>query len=96
MKELDGYVKRWPKCARISKQRLGNIHWGKRYWGTELVSEKTEALYAELNEKVEAATSSYSATGKFLRYIYSVLVAKNHHKIRSRCLDQEFSFTDIF
>ena len=66
--------------------------------GTELISGKKnkKLLYAELNEKVEAATSSYSATGKFLRYIYSVLVAQNHHKIRSRCLDEEFSFTDIF
>ena len=63
---------------------------------TGLVSEKTEALYAELNERVEAATSSYSATGKFLQYIYSVLVAKNHQKIRSRCLVHEFFFTDIF
>ena len=61
-----------------------------------LASEKTEALYGELNEGVEAATSSYSATGKFLQYIYSVLVAKNHQKIRSRCLVHEFSFTDIF
>ena len=67
----------------------------KKYGGTGLVSEKTEALYAELNERVEAATSSYSATGEFLQYIYSVLVAKNHQKIRSRCL-VEFSFTDIF
>ena len=31
----------------------------------ELVSEKTEALYGELNERVEAATSSYSATANF-------------------------------
>ena len=45
-----------------------------------LVSEKTEALYAELNERVEAATSSYSATGEFLQYIYSVLAAKNLSK----------------
>ena len=30
-----------------------------------------EALYAELNEKAEAATFSYSATGNFLQYIYS-------------------------
>ena len=44
---------------------------------------------------MEAATSSYSATGKFLQYIYSMLVAKNHQKIQSRCLVQEFSFTDI-
>ena len=55
-----------------------------------------EPLYAELNERVEAATSSYSATGEFLQYIYSVLVAKNHQKIRSRCLVHEFFFTDIF
>ena len=49
-----------------------------------LISEKTEALYAELNEGSEAATSSFS-----------VLVAKNHQKIRSRCLVHEFSFTDM-
>ena len=58
----------------------------KKYWGTGLVSEKkTEALYPELNGRVEAATSSYSATDEFLQYIYFVLVAKNHQKIRSRC-----------
>ena len=61
-----------------------------------LISQKTEALYAELNERMKAATSSYSATGDFLQYIYSVLVAKNHQKIRSRCLADEFSFTYIF
>ena len=59
----------------------------KKYWGTGLASGKMEALYAELNETVEAATSSYSATSKFLRYnfynFYSVLVAKNHLKIQS-------------
>ena len=52
--------------------------------GTRLVSEKTEALYAERNERVKAATSSYSAIDKFLQYIYSVLLAKNYQKIRSR------------
>ena len=57
----------------------------KKYGGTGLVSEKTEALYAEPNERVEAATSRYSATGEFLQYIYSVPVAKNHQKMRSRC-----------
>ena len=90
------YAKRWPKCARISKQKLKTIRWGKKVWGTGLVSKTTEALYAELNETVEAATSSYSATGEFLRYIYSVLVAKNHQNIQSRCFVHEFSFTDIF
>ena len=42
------------------------------------------------------ATSSFSTTGSFLQYIYSVLVAKNHQKIRSRYLVHEFFFTDIF
>ena len=68
----------------------------KKYGGTELVSEKTEALFAELNERVEAATSSYSATGEFLQYIYSVLVDKNHQKVRTTCLARGFFFTDIF
>ena len=68
----------------------------KKYGDTGLVSEKTETLYAELNERVEATNSSYSTTSEFLKYIYSVLVAKNHQKIRSRCLVHEFSVTDIF
>ena len=61
-----------------------------------LISEKTEALYAELNERVQAATSSYSATYDVLQYIYSVHVTKNHQKIRSKCLFYEFCFTYIF
>ena len=47
----------------------------------ELISEKMEAFYAELNEKVEAATSSYSAPGDFSQYVYSVLIAKNQKKV---------------
>ena len=43
-----------------------------------LFSEKMEALHANLNERAEAATSSYSAAVDFLQYIYLVLVAKNH------------------
>ena len=61
-----------------------------------LISEKTDILYAELNERAEAATGSYSVTDDSLQYIYSVLVTKNHRNIRSRCLVHEFSFTDIF
>ena len=64
--------------------------------GTGLISEKPEALCTELNERAEAATSSYSATGDFLQYIYFVLVAKNHQKIRPRCVVHEFSFAGIF
>ena len=45
---------------------------------------------------MEAATSSYSTTGEFLRYIHSVLVVKNHQKIRSTYLVHEFYLTDIF
>ena len=68
----------------------------KKHEGTGLISEKTEALYAELSKRAEATTNSYSLTGDFLEYIYSVLVAKNHQKVRSGCLVHEFSFTDIF
>ena len=50
----------------------------KKDGGTGLISEKTEALYAELNKRAEAATNSYLSTGDFLQYIYSALVAKNH------------------
>ena len=68
----------------------------KKYEGTGLISEKTKVLYAELNERAEAATGSYSVTGDSLQYIYSVPVTKNHWNIQSRCLVHEFSFTDIF
>ena len=34
--------------------------------GAGLTPEKTETLYAELNERAEAATSSYSVTGNLL------------------------------
>ena len=53
-------------------------------------------MYAELKERVEAATGSHSVTGDSLQYIYSVPVTKNHRNIRSRCLVHEFSSTDIF
>ena len=46
-----------------------------------LNSEKPEALYSELYKRGEAATSSYSAIGDFLQYIYFTLVASNHQKI---------------
>ena len=55
-----------------------------------------DVLYAELNKRAEAATGSYSVTGKSLQYIYSVPVSKNQRNIQSRCLVNEFSFTDIF
>ena len=67
-----------------------------KYGGTGLISEKKEVLYAKLNKRVEAATSSYSVTTDFLQHMYSALVAKNHLKIQSRCLVNEFSFKDIF
>ena len=46
--------------------------------GKGLLSEKTEALYVELNERAEPATRKYSVTGNFLQYIYFVPVAKNN------------------
>ena len=42
---------------------------------------KTEVLYAELNERAEAATGSNSVTGDSLQYIYSVPMSKNHFGI---------------
>ena len=65
-------------------------------WGYGLLSEKTEALYAEPNERLEAATSSYFAIGEYLQYIYPVPVDKNHRKIRSRCQVHEFFFHRYF
>ena len=54
----------------LSIERIFNE---KKYESTGLISEKTEALYvllyAVLNKRAEAATSSYSVTGDFL-YIY--------------------------
>ena len=46
-----------------------NFKW-ENYGGTELVSEKSAVLYAELNEKAEAVTDSYSVTGAF----YSIFI----------------------
>ena len=62
---------------------------------TGLISEKTKGLYAKLNERVEAATVTYSVTGDSLQYIYSVPVTKIHRNIQSRCLVHELFFTDI-
>ena len=45
---------------------IGRISSGKKSRGIGLISEKTEVLHAELNERAEAATSSYSVTGDFL------------------------------
>ena len=67
----------------------------KKIWCTGFISEKTEVLYVEHNERAEAA-GSYSVTVDSLQYIHSVLVAKNHRNIQSRGLVREFSFTDIF
>ena len=64
----------------------------KKIWSMGLISEKMQVLYAKINKRTDAATSSYSVTGNFLPYIYSVPVAKNHQNIWSRCLVHEFSF----
>ena len=49
------------------------------------------------NKRAEATTSGYSATGEFLQYIYSVLVAKNHQKIELRFINfpQQIFFNEI-
>ena len=68
----------------------------KKIWRTRLISEKTEVLHIELNERAEAATGSYFGTGDSLQHSYSVPVSKNHRNIQSGCLVHEFFFTDIF
>ena len=60
----------------------------KKYGTTRLISGRTEALYPKLNES--------AATGDVLQYIYFVLVAKNHQRIRSRCLIHEFPSQILF
>ena len=47
---------------------LSEKKWQK-YGGTELFSEKTEAMHAELNKRAEAAISSYSSVVDFWYYI---------------------------
>ena len=47
---------------------IGRILSEKQIWGYG--QELKAALHAELNKIGEAATSSYSATGEFLQYIY--------------------------
>ena len=48
-----------------------------------LISEKTEVLYTELNERVETATGSYSVTGDSLQYIYCACVEEaSEHSIK--------------
>ena len=61
-----------------------------------LISDKTEVLHAEFNQRAEAVTGSHSVTGHSLRYVFFVPVSKNHLNIRARCLVHQFSFTDIF
>ena len=39
----------------------------KKYGGTGLISEKTEVLCTELNDRTEAATGSYHGTGDSLQ-----------------------------
>ena len=88
--------KRSRKRACISKQKLRTIHRGKK-WGYGISFwNNVGFVYAEVKETVEAATSIDSATGELLRCVYSVLVIKDHQNIRSKCLVDEFSFTDIF
>ena len=53
----------------------------KKYERTKLISEKSEFLLEELNEREEAFIPSYSATGRFFESIYSVFVAKIRQKI---------------
>ena len=48
---------------------IGKMLREKEYGGYGVNFWKDEALYAELNERAEAAIISYSATGDFLQYL---------------------------
>ena len=54
----------------------------KKYGSTGLISEKSEVLCEELNERAEAATGSYYATGDSFQYFDSVPETKNHRNIQ--------------
>ena len=89
--------KGWINVHLFQNRNWGTFHrkdfkW-KKIKGYGVSFWKTEALYAELNRRAEEATSSYSATGKFLQYIYSMLVAKNDQKIWPRCLFHRYFLT---
>ena len=40
---------------------IGNILSEKRYGGTGIISEKTNALYVKLNKRADAATNTFSS-----------------------------------
>ena len=60
-----------------------------------LISEKTEALYAEPNERAEAATSIYFAQTIFENIFVLCLWLRIIRRSDERCLVHEFSFIDI-
>ena len=69
-------------CHYIS---IGRILSGKKWGGTRFISEKTEALHAELNERDEAATSGYQCNRRVFTIYYSLLAHTNHQNLWSRC-----------
>ena len=47
-----------------------------------LITEKTDILYAELNERAEGAIDSYSVTDDFLHNTHSVPSESSEHSIK--------------
>ena len=64
-----------------------------------LFSKKTEALHAELKERAEAATSSYSAVVHFLQYIYCGLwlriIRRSDQCVQFICFPSMIFFNNI-
>ena len=62
-----------PKSDRLFLTVGRPFHWRdfrrKNFGVKGLLFEEKEALHAELNQRVEAATSSYSAAVDFIQYI---------------------------
>ena len=66
----------------------------KKRIGLRVNFRKSGSFVIKLNERAEAATSSYSATGNVLQCIYSVLMTMNRQKSHSS-LVHKLPFKDI-
>ena len=75
-----------------------DLKWRKT-WGTGLLSVKTEALFAELNKKVEAATSSYSATSDFynifILFLWLGIIRRSNESVYFMNFPLQIFFNDI-
>ena len=109
---LGVYVKRWPKCARISNQKLLQpkiwlmIFLTKDLSTGKILHEKNMGIRGKFLKKWKLCMQNLTKEQKqtleviLKRVIFTIYLfcacAKNHENIHSRCLINEFPFTDIF